>query len=79
MIIVSDGVISFVDFLVCSETFSVSFSAYTKALEDALAVLDKIAMPVDVNDRKYMSSLLQILQILVWRIYVSSSVFLLLI
>jgi T-complex protein 1 subunit gamma len=29
-----------------------TFSAYTKALDDALAVLDKIAMPVDVDDRK---------------------------
>ncbi|KAG5551672.1 hypothetical protein RHGRI_009926 [Rhododendron griersonianum] len=26
--------------------------AYSKALEDAIAVLDKIAMPIDVNDRK---------------------------
>lgn len=26
--------------------------AYNKALEDAIAVLDKIAMPIDVNDRK---------------------------
>jgi len=30
-----------------------SSSAYTKALDDAIAVLDKIAMPVDVNDRKF--------------------------
>ena len=28
------------------------FAAYNKALEDALAVLDKIAMPIDVTDRK---------------------------
>lgn len=28
------------------------FAAYNKALEDAVAVLDKIAMPIDVNDRK---------------------------
>ena len=27
-------------------------AAYNKALEDAIAVLDKIAMSVDVNDRK---------------------------
>lgn len=29
-----------------------AFSAYNKALEDALAVLDKISMSIDVNDRK---------------------------
>lgn len=29
-----------------------AFAAYNKALEDALAVLDKIAMSIDVNDRK---------------------------
>lgn len=29
-----------------------AFAAYSKALEDAIAVLDKIAMPIDVNDRK---------------------------
>ena len=28
-------------------------AAYDKALEDAIAVLDKIAMPVDANDRKF--------------------------
>lgn len=28
------------------------FSAYNKALEDAIAVLDKIAVAIDVNDRK---------------------------
>lgn len=33
-------------------SFFLSFLAYTKALEDAIAVLDKIAIPVDVNDRK---------------------------
>nr|CAB3468130.1 unnamed protein product [Digitaria exilis] len=33
--------------------------AYTKALEDALAVLDKIAMPVDVNDRAAMLGLVK--------------------
>ncbi|XP_062179000.1 T-complex protein 1 subunit gamma [Phragmites australis] len=33
--------------------------AYTKALEDALAVLDKISMPVDVNDRGAMLSLVK--------------------
>jgi hypothetical protein len=33
-------------------------SAYTKALDDALAVLDKIAMPVNVNDRKFTWNLL---------------------
>lgn len=27
-------------------------TAYNKALEDALAVLEKIALPIDVNDRK---------------------------
>ncbi|KAM0919672.1 hypothetical protein ACQ4PT_008045 [Festuca glaucescens] len=33
--------------------------AYTRALEDALAVLDKIAMPVDVNDRVAMLGLVK--------------------
>lgn len=28
--------------------------AYNKALEDAIAVLDKIAMTVDVKDRKFL-------------------------
>ena len=28
------------------------FTAYNKALEDAITVLDKIAMTIDVNDRK---------------------------
>lgn len=28
-------------------------AAYNKALEDAIAVLDKIAMTVDVKDRKF--------------------------
>jgi len=27
--------------------------AYDKALEDAIAVFDKIAMPVDANDHKF--------------------------
>ncbi|KAG5557327.1 hypothetical protein RHGRI_007545 [Rhododendron griersonianum] len=31
-------------------TTSVIVLAYSKALEDAIAVLDKIAMPIDVND-----------------------------
>lgn len=30
-------------------------TAYNKALEDAIAVLDKIAMAVDVNDRKFLA------------------------
>ena len=34
------------------------FAAYTKALEDSIAVLDKIAVPIDVNDRKYPVSLI---------------------
>ncbi|GJN38566.1 hypothetical protein PR202_gb27621 [Eleusine coracana subsp. coracana] len=33
--------------------------AYTKALDDAIAVLDKIAMPVDVNDRAAMLGLVK--------------------
>nr|CAD1829924.1 unnamed protein product [Ananas comosus var. bracteatus] len=33
--------------------------AYNKALEDAIAVLDKIAMPVDVNDRSTLLSLVK--------------------
>ena len=28
-------------------------AAYNKALEDAIAVLDKIAMPIDSQDRKF--------------------------
>jgi T-complex protein 1 subunit gamma len=28
-------------------------TAYNKALEDAIAVLDQIAMPIDVKDRKF--------------------------
>lgn len=28
--------------------------AYNKALEDAIAVLDKIAMTIDVKDRKFL-------------------------
>jgi hypothetical protein len=39
--------------LLSSGTYIFSSSAYTKALDDAIAVLDKIAMPVDVNDRKF--------------------------
>lgn len=31
---------------------TIPFSAYNKALEDALAVLDKISMSIDVNNRK---------------------------
>lgn len=30
-------------------------AAYNKALEDAVAVLDKIAMTVDVKDRKFVT------------------------
>ncbi|KAI8526963.1 hypothetical protein RHMOL_Rhmol12G0039600 [Rhododendron molle] len=33
--------------------------AYSKALEDAIAVLDKIAMPIDVNDRVTMMELVK--------------------
>ncbi|THG03389.1 hypothetical protein TEA_026028 [Camellia sinensis var. sinensis] len=33
--------------------------AYNKALEDAIAVLDKIAMPIDVNDRATMLGLVK--------------------
>uniref|UniRef100_A0A453S6T1 T-complex protein 1 subunit gamma n=6 Tax=Triticinae TaxID=1648030 RepID=A0A453S6T1_AEGTS len=33
--------------------------AYSRALEDAIAVLDKIAMPVDVNDREAMLGLVK--------------------
>lgn len=32
-------------------------SAYIKALEDALAVLDKIAMTIDTKDRKFLELL----------------------
>lgn len=32
----------------------VLFVAYNKALEDAIAVLDKIAMTIDVTDRKFL-------------------------
>lgn len=40
-------------FIVLFSLKNVSFSAaYNKALEDAIAVLDKIAMSIDVNDRK---------------------------
>ena len=31
-------------------------AAYVKALEDALAVLDKISMSIDVNDREFQVS-----------------------
>jgi len=35
-------------------TYIIIFSAaYNKALEDAIAVLDKIAMPIDAKDRKF--------------------------
>lgn len=30
------------------------FAAYGKALEDAIATLDKIALSIDVNDRKFL-------------------------
>ena len=33
--------------------------AYNKALEDAIAVLEKIAMTVDVKDRKFLFHFLQ--------------------
>lgn len=35
----------------------ICLAAYNKALEDALAVLEKIAMPIDVNDRKCLGSI----------------------
>lgn len=31
-------------------------AAYIKALEDSIAVLDKIAMSIDINDRKSIST-----------------------
>ena len=31
--------------------------AYNKALEDAIAVLDKIAMSIDLKDRKFSTNL----------------------
>ncbi|KAL5973578.1 T-complex protein 1 subunit gamma [Asimina triloba] len=40
-------------------TTSVIVLAYNKALEDAIAVLDKIALSVDVNDRSTMLSLVK--------------------
>ncbi|GFZ17478.1 TCP-1/cpn60 chaperonin family protein [Actinidia rufa] len=40
-------------------TTSVIVLAYNKALEDALAVLDKIAMPIDVTDRVTMLGLVK--------------------
>jgi hypothetical protein len=40
-------------FLLLHISILLHISAYTKALDDALAVLGKIAMPVDVNDRKF--------------------------
>jgi len=33
-------------------------AAYTKALEDAISVLDKIAMPIDAQDRKTIAKFL---------------------
>ncbi|XVE98875.1 hypothetical protein REPUB_Repub03eG0146700 [Reevesia pubescens] len=36
-----------------------SFAAYNKALEDAISVLDKIAMPIDVKDRSTMLGLVK--------------------
>jgi T-complex protein 1 subunit gamma len=54
----------FCDLCICSEVFFCFLVlAYTRALEDALAVLDKIAMPVDVNDRKSASRVLQTLSL----------------
>lgn len=35
-----------------SDACFILFSAYYKALEDAIDVLDKIAMPIDTTDRK---------------------------
>lgn len=32
------------------------FAAYNRALEDAVAVLEKIAMNIDVKDRKFLFS-----------------------
>ena len=44
---------SLFDFLSVLTLILFQILAYTKALDDAIAVLDKIAMPVDVNDRKF--------------------------
>jgi hypothetical protein len=46
-------------------------AAYSKALEDAIAVIDKIAMSIDVNDRK-----LLLLNFLIVIVYQDSSFFL---
>jgi len=46
-------------------------AAYSKALEDAIAVLDKIAVSIDVNDRK-----LLLLNFLIVIVYQDSSFFL---
>lgn len=35
----------------------ICLAAYNKALEDSIAVLEKIAMPIDVNDRKCLGSI----------------------
>jgi chaperonin GroEL (HSP60 family) len=40
-------------------------AAYSKALEDAIAVLDKIAVSIDVNDRKLL--LLNFLIVIVYQ------------
>ncbi|KAG5547938.1 hypothetical protein RHGRI_013576 [Rhododendron griersonianum] len=47
------------DEVVGDGTTSVIVLAYSKALEDAIAVLDKIAMPIDVNDRVTMMELVK--------------------
>ena len=41
----------------CTMTATIiSFAAYNKALEDAIAAIDKIAMPIDAQDRKFFFS-----------------------
>jgi hypothetical protein len=46
-------IFSLFDFLSVLTLTLFQISAYTKALDDAISVLDKIAMSVDVNDRKF--------------------------
>lgn len=43
-------------------TDAIFSAAYIKALEDSIAVLDKIAMSIDINDRKSILSL----YLLIW-------------
>lgn len=40
--------------MVCYFSHLSGSAAYNRALEDAIAVLDKIAMPIDVDDRKFL-------------------------